>query len=75
MTAPGDRPEGHAREYGDGHSTRLPLDAATGEFWSTRSLAELAAAQGVEAVVDVETLQDDSVSDEEAEAFMAALGR
>ena len=46
----------------------------TGDFWTTRSLAELAEEQGVEVVVDVETLQDASISDDEAEAFITALG-
>lgn len=45
-----------------------------GDFWTTRSLAELAEEQGVGVVHDVETLQDESISDEEAEAFIAALG-
>ena len=53
---------------------RLALGTATHDFWNTRPLAELAEAQGVEVVVDVETLQDESVSDEEAEAFITALG-
>ncbi len=39
-----------------------------------RSLEELAQAQGVGVVESVEELQDDTISDEEAAAFMAALG-
>ncbi len=53
---------------------RLALGPAIGDFWPTRSLAELAEEQGVDVVVDVETLQDESISDEEAEAFIRALG-
>jgi len=53
---------------------RLALGSAVDEFWTTRSLVELAGAQGVDVVVDVETLQDESVSDEEAEAFIRVLG-
>ena len=53
---------------------RLALGTAVGDFWTTRSLAELAEEQGVGVVVDIRTIQDDSVSDEEAEAFLAALG-
>lgn len=53
---------------------RLAFAPAIGDFWATRSLAELAEEQGVEVVVDVETLQDESVNDEEAEAFITALG-
>ena len=44
------------------------------EFWSSRSLEELAQAQGVGVVESIEELQDDTISDEEAEAFLAALG-
>ena len=43
------------------------------EFWSKRSLDELAEAQGVGVVESVEVLQDDTIPDEEAEAFIAAL--
>ena len=53
---------------------RLALGPAISDFWTTRSLAELAEEQGVEVVDDVGTLQDESISDEEAEAFIAALG-
>lgn len=42
-------------------------------FWAKRSLEELAEAQGVEVVEAVEVLQDHTISDEEAEAFIAAL--
>ena len=49
-------------------------DPAIGDFWTTRSLAELAEEQGVGVVSDVETLQDESISDEDAEAFITALG-
>ena len=54
--------------------SRLDEDLNIDDFWTTRSLVELAEAQGVDVVVDVETLQDESVSDEEAEAFIRALG-
>lgn len=43
------------------------------DFWTTRSLEELAEAQGAEVVESIEKLQDDTISDEEAEAFIAAL--
>ena len=43
------------------------------DFWTTRSMEELAEAQGVEVVESIETLQDGTISDEEAEAFIAAL--
>ena len=43
------------------------------DFWTTRSQEELAEAQGVEVVESIETLQDGTISDAEAEAFIAAL--
>ena len=44
-----------------------------GDFWATKSLEELAEAQGVGVVESIEALQDDTISDEDADAFMAAL--
>ncbi|MDE0162426.1 MAG: hypothetical protein OXL98_11895 [Acidimicrobiaceae bacterium] len=44
-----------------------------GEFWATKSLEELAEAQGVGVVESIEALRDDTISDEEADAFIAAL--
>ena len=44
------------------------------DFWAERSLDELAAAQGVEVVECIEVLRDGTISDEEAEAFLSALG-
>ena len=52
---------------------QLTLMPGVEEFWSRRSLGELAQAQGVGAVESIEMLQDDTISDEEAEAFIAAL--
>ena len=43
------------------------------DFWVKRSLEELAEAQGVGVVESIKMLQDDTISDEEAEAFIAAL--
>lgn len=45
-----------------------------GDFWATASLEELAEAQGVGVVESIDMLRDDTISDEEAEAFIAALG-
>ena len=53
---------------------RLALGTAIHDFWTMRSLTELAETQGVEVVSDIKTLQAESVSDEEAEAFITALG-
>ena len=52
---------------------QLALMPGVEEFWSRRSLDELAQAQGVGIVESIEMLQDDTISDEEAEAFIAAL--
>lgn len=52
---------------------QLALMPSVEEFWSKRSLDELAEAQGVGVVESVEVLQDETISDEEAEAFIAAL--
>ena len=43
------------------------------DFWGKRSLDELAEAQGVGVVESIKMLQDVTISDEEAEAFIAAL--
>ena len=45
----------------------------TDNFWTTKSLKELAELQGVSVIHRIETLQDDTISDKEAEAFLAAL--
>lgn len=42
-------------------------------FWKPQSLEELVESQGVSAIDRIEVLQDDTISDEEAEAFLAAL--
>ena len=55
----------------DGEAQLVMLDIE--DFWTKRSLDDLAAAQGVEAVESIEVLQDDTISDEEAEAFLSAL--
>ena len=52
---------------------RSALTTDSEQFWARRSLDELAKAQGVGIVESVEVLQDDTISDEEAEAFIAAL--
>ncbi|MXZ31597.1 MAG: hypothetical protein F4Z22_12350 [Acidimicrobiia bacterium] len=53
---------------------RLGLGPEISDFWTTRSLAELAEEQGVRVVDDVAALQDETITEEEAEAFMRALG-
>ena len=60
-------------EVEHGVPSRFGVSDAEG-FWTERSLEELAAAQGVQAVESVENLQDGTISDQEAEAFITALG-
>ena len=56
-----------------GLAEQMRLTPEVEDFWASRSLDELAEAQGVQAVDRIEALQDDTISDEEAEAFLAAL--
>lgn len=44
-----------------------------GDFWVTESLDEMAEEQGVSVVESIDVLRDNTISDEEADAFMAAL--
>ena len=44
------------------------------DFWIEKSLQELAETQRVEAVESIDQLQHDTISDQEAEAFINALG-
>ena len=53
---------------------QLELSLSVGDFWDTKSVAELAEAQGVDPIYSVEVLRDDDITAAEAEAFMAALG-
>lgn len=43
-------------------------------FWLSHSLEDLADSQGVGVVVRIEVLRDETISNEEADAFLAALG-
>ena len=63
--------EASAAEIASAQQTELLPDVE--DFWDKRSLEELAEAQGVGIVESIKTLQDDTVSDREAEAFIAAL--
>ena len=63
--------EASAAEVASAQQTELLPDVE--DFWTTRSMEELAEAQGVEVVESIETFQDGTISDEEAEAFIAAL--
>ena len=44
------------------------------DFWIEESLQELAETQRVEVVESIDQLQHDTISDQEAEAFITALG-
>ena len=63
--------EASAAEIASAQQTELLPDVE--DFWGKRSLEELAEAQGVGIVESIKMLQDDTVSDQEAEAFIAAL--
>ena len=54
-------------------AVQLGLMPDVENFWMAQSLEDLAESQGIEAIDRIESLQDDTVSDEEAEAFLSAL--
>ena len=60
-----------AAEIASAQQTELLPDVE--DFWDKRSLEELAEAQGVGIVESIKTLQDGTIADKEAEAFIAAL--
>ena len=60
-----------AVEIASAQQTELLPDVE--DFWTTRSLEELAEAQRVGVVETIDMLQDGTISDEEAAAFIAAL--
>ncbi len=53
---------------------QLELLEDVGDFWLSHSLEDLADSQGVGVVDRIEVLRDETISDEEANAFLAALG-
>ena len=53
---------------------QLALLADVGDFWVSRSLEDLADVQGVGVVDRIDDLRDETISEEEANAFLAALG-
>ena len=53
---------------------QLALLADVGDFWVSRSLEDLADAQGVGVIDRIDDLRDETISEEEANAFLAALG-
>ncbi len=53
---------------------QLVLGKQVRDFWTTKSVTELADEQGVAPVTDIEELGIENVSESETEAFMEALG-
>lgn len=53
---------------------QLVLGVPVTDFWRTPTVAELAAAQGAKPIEDIAELEDNTITDEEAEAFLDALG-
>ena len=58
---------------GAGNRPPVLVVPSIGEFWATKSLEELAEAQRVGVVESIETLRDNTISEEEADALIAAL--
>ncbi len=54
-------------------AVQLELVSDFENFWISQSLEELAESQGVKVVSRIEDIQDHTISDEEAEAFLSAL--
>ncbi|WP_420625658.1 hypothetical protein [Candidatus Poriferisodalis sp.] len=53
---------------------QLVLGVPVSDFWTTKTVAELAEEQGVSPVAAIEELRDDTISEHEADAYMDALG-
>ena len=53
---------------------QLEILRDVGNFWESQSLEDLAGSQGVGVIDRIELLRDETVSDNEADAFLAALG-
>ena len=53
---------------------QLELLQDVGNFWESQSLEDLADSQGVGVIDRIEVLRDETVSDKEADALLAALG-
>lgn len=55
-------------------SEQLTMGLEAGEFWTARSIGDLAAERGVGPVDDIEVLRDHEASDDEVDRVLAALG-
>ncbi|MCY4492839.1 MAG: hypothetical protein OXB92_03145 [Acidimicrobiaceae bacterium] len=53
---------------------QLAMLADVGDFWVSHSLEDLADARGVGVVDRIDDLRDETISEEEANALLAALG-
>jgi len=54
-------------------SEQLTMGFEPGEFWTARSISELADVGGIEPVEDVDVLRDDGASDDEVDRLLAAI--
>lgn len=52
---------------------QLAMHLETGEFWREVTIEDLSAERGIEPVTDAREFGDPELTDEEAEAFLAAL--
>ena len=52
---------------------QLALGLEPGDFWTTRTVVEIAAEQGIAPIGDVETLRDNEATDDEVDRILAAL--
>ncbi len=63
----------HVRSVTRAEQLRIGLD--TGEFWSTRSVGDLATERGFQPVRDASALRDTSLSEQDVDAFLEAIGQ
>jgi hypothetical protein len=54
---------------------QLHVGLDLGEFWSTRSIREQAAERGFEPVYDAKALRDTTLSDQDVDDFLEAIGQ
>jgi hypothetical protein len=52
---------------------QLAIGLEPGQFWRHPTVEQLAREQGIQAIIDLGLLRDDEASDEEIDAFLAAL--
>jgi hypothetical protein len=57
-----------------GDDDSCPVGLEPGEFWRHLTVEQLAQEQGIQPISDVGVLRDDEASEEEIDAYLAALG-